>query len=58
VGFRGTLLPLAVSFALVVLFGIRILKLYQRYDREIEEARLKYSGNEDFVIDGLVIVLK
>lgn len=44
-GLKTTILPLLVSSLLVVAVGILLIKLYRKYDREIETARLKYNTN-------------
>ena len=40
-----TILPLLISLGLVIIIGVGLMKLYKRYDGEIEAARLKYNAD-------------
>ena len=48
-----TIVPLVVSAVLVAVIAVGLLKLYKKYDGEIEAARLRYNveGENEFGLD-------
>jgi putative effector of murein hydrolase len=45
VNIKGTIIPLIVSFVLVVAVAVLLLTLYKKYNDDVESARLRYNSS-------------